>query len=60
MNPRASAIALGALAVGATAAGLVLPRLSEQQLQDVACAAFGAVVLAVIATLVATSDRSLP
>ncbi|GHG79562.1 hypothetical protein [Comamonas sp. JC664] len=39
MSTRASAIALGMLAVGATAAGLVLPRMSEQQLQSAAKAA---------------------
>ncbi|MFP2962415.1 hypothetical protein ACLEPN_32715 [Myxococcus sp. 1LA] len=46
VGSRASLMPLGALAVGATAAGLVLPRLSERQLQDAASAAFCTVVIA--------------
>ncbi|UAW08019.1 hypothetical protein [Myxococcus phage Mx4 ts27htf-1hrm-1] len=57
MSPRASSIALGALAVGATAAGLVLPRLSEQQLHAAFCAA-GCTVL--FAALAAPLLRSRP
>ncbi|WAM23859.1 hypothetical protein [Myxococcus sp. NMCA1] len=49
MSPRASFIALGCLAVGATAAGLVLPRLAEQQLQSAATAAGCSIAFTAIA-----------
>ncbi|GEL74651.1 hypothetical protein [Myxococcus virescens] len=49
MSLRATTFALGFLAVGSTAAGLVLPWLSEQQIQTAFCAAGCAVVLTVIA-----------
>ncbi|QQR47711.1 hypothetical protein JKA73_17395 [Myxococcus xanthus] len=46
---RASFITLGCLAVGATAAGLVLPRLAEQQLQSAAKAAGCSIAFTAIA-----------
>lgn len=57
MSPRTSAIALS---MGATAAGLVLPRLSEQQLQAATLAAFWTLVVFVIADSVVTFVRSRP
>ncbi|WP_426751681.1 hypothetical protein [Myxococcus sp. Y35] len=52
------AFALCAIAMGATVAGAVLPRLSEQQLQAAASAAFCTVVIAAFFAPFVRSHRS--